>query len=366
MRRCVIPYGGHPLFAKLEVLRDLRLLRDIVGALAPEVDPDVDAVCLLANSGLPFGVFLARRLNKPLYFYRSAGWFAPAAAQPDFVKPTPPRGSRVVLADSHVHEGYTAGKAEEKLAELGVDVAAVVVPFDFDRLHLYPIHAPILSLGRLSEYETVLQAILHSYGFGSRRPAHECLREDRFWRYVPDDSVSFPDDIHDQWAEASLSGVPFLSRKPAISYIDQRLKVKACRHLSGSSHRAWNLFTNPNLVSDAAMAVTRFLGADNYDLLVGTGVVGTALALTLAYSDSFRGHVVTLIPELGFLPTAEMLRDRRVLLCHDSLASAAYLLDVLDVASRLEARVEALLAIQVVGTQASDLISAGVRIFALC
>ena len=375
LRKCVVTSAGRPVFAKLEVMRDLDLLAELADALAPDVDPETDAVCLLANSGLPFGVFLARKLHKPLYCYSKSGWQQRGTGQVQPVRPPLPAGTRIVLADSHVREAYTASKAEEELVKLDVQVKGIVVPFDFDELHRYQVQSPIIALGRMSEYRDVLQSIMEIMGYyGS---VDDYLHNADFWQYARLEPLKSTDVFQESRSLRSLLPRPQWHR-PRVHYISSNVRTRVDRHLPTDPYGVWHLFTDPSLVNDVVVATDTRLQLSRYDILIGLGTPGSLLVLNLAYGTSFRGEVALLIPELGFAPEPREWKDKRVLLCQDTLTSSAYPLEVIEAVRQHGAHVDALLVIRTVTRRSRwfpsisrlpavlDLAAAGVRVFALC
>jgi len=320
---------GFPFFEKRGVQRDVPLLRRATRALSEQVSGDIDAVCSLATSGIPLGVYLAQELSKPLFFYRTAGWPIGMREFPRIAVRGLP-GSRCLLVDTHARRGRTSALADATIASsysnaqvagiatlLDISPEAVEYPIPVERYSLVPI-------------ETAIEYVCQHPGVDIAYHSIDLIKPGSpFWRFShPETKLGGHPSRRRRWR---LHIPTSLATPRMISYPSQ-VGTALAEHVPTDDEGIWSLYFQSGLLRDISEELGQHLAIRNYDALVGVNALGTAFACTLAYYTEFGGPIFSHYYEPRLYPEpGDGLEGKRVLLCQTRLLTGQYTAEAIRV-----------------------------------
>jgi hypothetical protein len=339
-----------PLFQKRGCQRAPLLIQEAANRIVSQLPDRVDAVCALGTSGLALGVFLAHELHVPLYFYKSDGWPRLKDGRTLHVLPEPTKPIHVLLADSHYRPSYSWAKAETFLRE-NTPLEPVVIGLMFQPDTNEPVKrckAPILSvvkatenakvlcnlLGCDSEFELIQMLAPESKLWGITRRPTDVGAPGRFLRHT--DALLLP----------RKKSPPHCSVIPVEPELGTRIEG-----IPMSDPGIWQYYRYPDLVQDMSIAIGQGLDFSGFSYLVGVSVLGTAVALSLAYYNmvNFKDTRVfsayfekRLVPP----PHPDELTEGEILLCQMRLTTGLLTNDAIKLIQREEGSCSNLLAIR--------------------
>lgn len=311
--------GGVSLFAQEGILSDLELLRLVANLIGQGLPDDTDGVCALATSGVPLGTYLALTLGKPLYFYKGEGLITTENQQIVPLLPSAPKSAKLLLADSHIREGWVVATClAHLLHNTETEPVGVVSLFDFEGLvqKKYDVDLDRHAVIDIADHLDSLRSILSMATANSVK--EHCSIDGAFWgEAIGETDIGqssrrrrrLPFFIANPWA------------RPKMRIADSPVKPLLDASLDCSDPGIWRFFQDPSLVRKTSLEVANLLPLQEYDTLVGVSVLGTAFALALAFHNALDCSVISFYPEPGLRPVPNSLADRKILMCEVRLLS---------------------------------------------
>jgi len=304
-----------------------------------QLPDEVDAVCALGTSGLALGVFVAHALHIPLYFYRSGGWPRLEDGRILHVLPEPTKPLQVLLADSHYRSSYSWAKAETYLRENTL-LEPVAIGLIFHPDTNKPdkrCKAPILSVVKATENVDVLYGLLSCDSVSELRQMLD--PESKFWGVLR----RRPTDVGDAgwyWRHTDALLLPRKTSFPdcIVLPIEPELTARI-REIPISDPGIWQYYLDPDLIQGIAVATGQAMDFSAFSYLVGVSVLGTAVALSLAYYNmvNFKDtEVLSAYFEKRLVPPLHQgeLAGGEVLLCQMRLITGLLTNDALKLIQR--------------------------------
>ena len=314
-------------------LEDTRKTWRIVDALASIVDTEgVTGLCVLADSGIPIGVPLAQALHLPCYVYRRKAWDLEGTNDPQFLLPSPTPRSTLVLVDSHIDSGVTAGTCVAYLLERNITVKKIAAPFQLPPTGNAEVVVPelpekVLLQDHLEEDEAKTFGVY----FGRERIERATISQHfpsflRPYQSIVDDIGYLPF----KRKRLGFIATSIISRRKAIPELgpfDANLASDLRQTFGSGASQVWDFFAKPDVVKRVCRSAINQIDMGKIDIIVGTGGVGTGLALSLAFNSRFAGMILTTLERgLEWYSPVNYAERPRVLMCTGRLCTGQYVL----------------------------------------
>jgi orotate phosphoribosyltransferase-like protein len=316
-----------PRFEPLAIQTQPQFLTNLTEALSNQIHSSVDSVCALATSGVPLGVFLSQELGLPLFFHHSTGWPRLDTGEVRVILPELSGDRSMLLTDSHIIDGHTALRAilhiNQNTPARAVSLAVIIDQDLFPTLDL-PVHK--IRASRMSALAEVLQ---HELDLETRQEAVEMLQPGaKLWEKASRGlDVGYPGKPS-QFLRAVWP--PRTGRIDTIPLNVPDALRQRLRRIPVTDREIWSFFEHPDLVRETCAQIGRSLDLSRYEVLVGTSVLGSALALALVYHLGASVPVYSAYMEKQLSPPpAGSLGDASVLLCQLRLASGLHTVSAL-------------------------------------
>ena len=333
LRRLIVWKDNQPVFSKFGILSDPSLLFKVGESLGNLIPKSSNAVCLLANSGIPVGVVAALSQSLPIYFFHRAGWQREGNVL--FVLPQPAPALEMAILDSHVRFGFTSRACFLDLTEhYGTRIGAICAPILFEPLFTSRSPTEYRFLGN---YESVLSIINDIIGESTEATQSRLLNiESDFWAYP---NGSQPE--RDEFRARSPSGKwRFLLRpgsEPPTILVSERTQKLISTRITPTDTGIWDFFQDYSFIKEICEVVGQKISLEEYDYVVGIQALGLALTVALAYfnKNRFRGHLIHWLGQQGFLPEVPQWQNKKVLVVSVRMQFGTYLADVVSEIQRL-------------------------------
>jgi hypothetical protein len=322
-------------FSKLEVLKNLPLLFKLAKSLADRLAPDVTHICLLASSGMALGVGVALAAKRPLLFYRPEGWPKPEARGlgPRFM-PVVPLNAKVALVDSHEHTRFTSARCFDELLPMGIQVVQLLAPTSFEDCidSNWTRNIQYTALAGYSSLHSKLAKKYSNLVTSDELREIICATDNRFWLAPP---IIRQDDPYFEFGAPGIIERPswFLGKAPKdyqFETTNPHLGKLVRNKLVPNDEGRWSFFLDPVFVEEFASSAGKIINLGEYDYLIGTSHLGTALAIALAYYnfEEFHGHILFHLGRDGFVPSVPSLSGKKVLPIEMIITSGVYAVDI--------------------------------------
>lgn len=338
------------------LMQNLSLARRLVRLLIQKCENvQADNVIVLANSGIPLGVFMGLALDKPIYFYRREPWTVDD--QTDiYIVPPLPKNSVSILVDSNINSGLTMKTCTELVKKQGGEVSSVVALFDIRKPHdassdsyTSNIITPITLFERSVCVET-LERITSSQKASSEsisdilRPPEKS--DHMFWTF--DESGYIPSRSKRFWGlmRGMLPGYTGRSAVRKITYIDATLSRKLKAAFSSTDTDIWRFFTMPKLRKEVCETVNHVFDLGDIDVLIGTSYLGTAFALCLAWNSRFQGKIISTVDTESWRELQISQESNNHLICSGRLMTGIHTWGAIGLADRHNLNVSQVLALR--------------------
>lgn len=339
---------GYLHFSKLEVLNNLPLLFRISTTLANTLQTNLSHICLLASSGIAVGVGLALTAKLPLIFYRRLKWPMPEShGLGSRIMPAIPDNARVALVDSHERTRYTIAVCHDELVKFrGIQVLQAVVPISFDEC-VDPVWNRPIAYSFLNKFSSVKSYFAQKYSLNiSAKELDEIVsaEDNRFWLFPPIQRKNKP------YFEFDAPGIRerpnwFIGGGTDFSLI-HKLHIskppKIGRRLRSNDEGVWEFFSSPIFVEEFSRSIGQVLKLEQYDYLIGSGHLGTALAIAIAYynQENFHGKILFYLGREGLVPYVPNLRGKKLLPIEMRITSGVYAVDIFLRVSELGGKID--------------------------
>jgi len=306
---CIITdnkYGGK-IFDPWLIMENPELLRTICELLSLKYESveNVNSCCILADSGMPIGIFLAQNLSLGMHFYRRSSWMIDDETGPRSIYPKLNKDSVLPIIDSHITTGFTAGSCIELLKYQDVGVDNVITVVNFQTIpNFEPFYKPqnlISGVSVSDKKEIVFKA------FGIDR--WEKLPQEMISSRIRSKSFHFENKYRKKSQVISnkskrffriiKSLSPFLG-KLEINYIDDRLSNELNKVFPSAESGVWNFFTFPDEVKKACLALNKILDFNSHQVLVATDYLGLIFTLCIAWHNNFSGKILSTKSRVGW------------------------------------------------------------------
>lgn len=314
-------------------LGDTRKAWRVVDALASIIGTEgVTGVCVLADSGIPIGVPLAQALHLPCYVYRRKAWDLEGTNDAQYLLPSPTPGSALVLVDSHIGSGVTAGTCIAYLLERDIAVRKIAAPFQLPSTGNAAVITPalpekVLLQDHIEEDEAKTFNARLSGGKIERATISQHFPSLlRPYRSIVDDTGYLPF----KRKRLGFIATSLISRRkptPELRPFDTDLASDLRKTFDSGASEVWGFFAKPDLVKRVCRSVMNQIDMGRIDIIVGTGGVGTLLALSLAFNSRFAGTVLTTLERgIEWYSPLNHTERPRVLMCTGRLCTGQYVL----------------------------------------
>lgn len=207
--------------------------------MATQIHEDCEAICALAQSGIPFGSYLASKLQKKFYLVSHKDDFVDWQGKRLPCLPERPALKRVVLVDSIIKTGSTAGKVCKLLRSWRAEPLQLITAVDFsipqwrsNREFDIPLTSVCKVTGRDNRVATLL-------GLREEKVAVRLAQPD-FWARANDLPVEVPEFL------GQVSQARF-----AANILDEGLERALWDFLAESTGCGiYSLFLNPRMLAN--------------------------------------------------------------------------------------------------------------------
>jgi orotate phosphoribosyltransferase len=283
---------GH--FDSWRLCRFPRMIEKITECMVKYVDHHCDAICALAQSGIPIGSYLASKLCRPLYIVSHKDDIVDEHGRIMWVLPEIPSEKKIVMVDSHIKTGTTASHANTLLRKYGSEVLTLCTAVDFSLpnwKNARNVSIPVASICQIEGQEDWLVELLGV----SNGTLAEIFGQTDFWSRVNNLPTEIPDFPRER------PGADFAPRV----FNDEVEKTLWKFMQESTGYGLYSLFLNPELLSDSFAKVLQTL--DTYfDAVVACSLHGFVFAAWLLQILHSRG---TDIPLYYLSHTARFLRN---------------------------------------------------------
>jgi hypothetical protein len=346
----IVPDRTGPVFQKRGYQRSPYFIQRAARKVITQLPDKPDAVCALGTSGLALGIFLGHELSIPIYFFKSNGWPRLKDGRTLHVLPEPSKPARVLLADSHYRSSYTWAKAENFLRKnTPLEPVAIALIFHPDMIMpLEGCSVPIYSVVKATEN---LELLYHQLGCASESELKQALEaKSKFWG-----TIKGPTDVGAarrflRHTDALL--LPSKTSSPQFEVVHTHPNLRTrIEDIPMNDPGIWQYYLYPDLTRDIAITIGETLDFSKFSELVGVSVLGTSIALSLAYHNiaNLRDTKIfssyfeqRLVPR----PLQSELENREILLCQMRLTSGLLTNDAMKLIERENGSCSELVAIR--------------------
>lgn len=293
---------GEIFFNPWLILQNTNLAKRLIREICNSFDfNNSTGICILANSGIPLGVLLALSTNKPMYFYRRDPWEIEDLQGSCYIYPQPPKFSHLTLIDSHIGSGFTSGTCYDYLLQKHIAVDNIVAPISF----INQVPSDIEKITRdtnyccLSEANDVEEILLNIFQYQNMADVIRSIKH-RKEDVIPASGVD-PSTMQLSKFEKILTLFKAITgKREKIEYLD----LDFCKYLRKkySSHESdmWLLLTSTNEFTRIIEIINQKINFNNYDMLIGTGILGTIFSLCFYWFTDFQGAIYSTYKPTGW------------------------------------------------------------------
>lgn len=258
----------------------------------------IDGVCILANSGIPIGIYVALSMKLPIhYYFRDPIRFE---NQEDFyyVFPQISANRNYLLLDSHTVTLHTANSATEFIQKKGAKVEGLAVPFNFtDYINHQMLSNPpfknLISLGNANDFQEVIYGLTRTNDPKSLK--NLLIQRSKIQKYYNESPF-----IPKKWSRFySLISTYLKRNEKDLSFESKKFFVnsslaKTVRAKYGPQESdIWRLLCDSEIMYEVCQAIKTSLGKYFPNYIYATGQLGTIFALNFAFFSEFKGSMFT-------------------------------------------------------------------------
>lgn len=348
------------------ILHRLPLLEKVAHAITSNLNQNTEYLCIIAMSGLPLGVAVARELQLPLVFYSKDAWNNDRDIGAERVLGKLPQGARVSIFDAYIASNDTIIECYQYLtAELEVKVLQILTVIDFQIQQKRLDGVDYSILGTAQELSKTLCEIL---GTNNLEEAEEIyFQEEGFWHFHRSSHIKRRTNLTSKLK--SLVGMPGPIKPISIGSNECKERLDL---IPDDNIGIWEFLKKAHIVHLVATECIGEIDFTKASNLVGLDILGGTLALYLALNMNFSGSVFIYHPEYGLLPKSKDLGGQKSILVQVRLDTGRNAMEALQVIEDRGGQVSTLLAIKRTYDISNPrvlslrkLISSGVQIFTI-
>ncbi len=319
--------GDDNIFDPWFILQNVETGRKVVNELIKGIDySEIDGVCVLANSGVPLGILFSLAINKPMYFYNRETWsIGDNKTDNYFIYPIPPLGSRVTIIDSHIDTGFTSCDCYALLQKRNIKVTSIIAPISFlnetnQDSQKYLQDTNYCFLAEANDIKEILLSSFECEDIGTV----EKIMKLRIEEDIP--TIDFDERSYSlskkELVKATISSLFHV--RQVERFFDTALADKLSTIFRSNEESVWSFFTQSSHLCETFSQIGSKVLAEEYDVLVGTGFLGTVFAICYAWVNNFNGVILSTYKTSGWSNIDEYI-GKSCLIISGRLQSSYYL-----------------------------------------